>query len=285
MVLLKSLGTSLSTIIHRISLSFHQKPSNMSSIQVYSKTPQTNRINAFSFSGSPYVDPHPKSTEFQIIVMKQLSSINETTTATKIKRRIVLIESHGNSRKMLKKEYIKKHKIKKNDLRNRTNHATPETNVSSDSEMLLVKNGSIPSSKTSFSWLLPLGKDVADAGHNMEHGDDNENHTITNITMEQQVPQNVSIFSMHNCCEAIVNAYSELCTYDDSDDEKSFDARFFIFLFVMALCGVVKSLIRHFRIVWLPEAAGCILVGGTYYIKHFVSMLGFGFVSRTVIVL
>ena len=37
---------------------------------------------------------------------------------------------------------------------------------------------------------------------------------------------------------------------------------------------MVKSLIRHFKIRWLPEAAGCILVGvvediGLMYIPHF----------------
>jgi hypothetical protein len=38
----------------------------------------------------------------------------------------------------------------------------------------------------------------------------------------------------------------------------------------MACCGVVKSLIRHFRILWLPEAAGCILVGGTLSLSYVI---------------
>ena len=62
------------------------------------------------------------------------------------------------------------------------------------------------------------------------------------------------------CCVSILNVYQENCSSEPEDDVS--DSRLFFVVFVMALCGVVKSLIRHFRILWLPEAAGCILVGG-----------------------
>ena len=65
------------------------------------------------------------------------------------------------------------------------------------------------------------------------------------------------------CCASILNVYHENCSTDE-DDQVS-DTRLFFVVAVMALCGMVKSLIRHFRILWLPEAAGCILVGGTYH--------------------
>jgi hypothetical protein len=63
------------------------------------------------------------------------------------------------------------------------------------------------------------------------------------------------------CCASILNVYHELCSTDD--EEQVSDTRLFFLVFVMACCGMVKSLIRHFKILWLPEAAGCILVGGT----------------------
>lgn len=62
------------------------------------------------------------------------------------------------------------------------------------------------------------------------------------------------------CCASILNVYHENCSTDD--EEQVSDSRLFFVVFVMALCGMVKSLIRHFKLVWLPEAAGCILVGG-----------------------
>lgn len=61
------------------------------------------------------------------------------------------------------------------------------------------------------------------------------------------------------CCTSILNVYHENCSSDDEEDIS--DRRLFLIVLVMALCGVVKSLIRHYRMVWLPEAAGCILVG------------------------
>jgi hypothetical protein len=62
------------------------------------------------------------------------------------------------------------------------------------------------------------------------------------------------------CCSSILNVYHELCSTDV--EEQVSDKRLFFFVFVLACCGMVKSLIRHFKILWLPEAAGCILVGG-----------------------
>jgi hypothetical protein len=64
------------------------------------------------------------------------------------------------------------------------------------------------------------------------------------------------------CCASILSVYHELCSTDV--EEQVSDARLFFFVFVLALCGMVKSLIRHFKVLWLPEAAGCILVGGAY---------------------
>eukprot|EP00934_Nitzschia_sp_Nitz4_P001941 Nitzschia sp. Nitz4//scaffold4_size323378//48168//51131//NITZ4_000625-RA/size323378-snap-gene-0.441-mRNA-1//-1//CDS//3329553294//1941//frame0 len=61
------------------------------------------------------------------------------------------------------------------------------------------------------------------------------------------------------CCTSIISTYHDYCSVGE-DDEIS-DRRLFIVVAVIALCGLVKSLIRHFHIRWLPEAAGCILVG------------------------
>jgi len=61
------------------------------------------------------------------------------------------------------------------------------------------------------------------------------------------------------CCASILNVYHEHC--DTTESHEISDSNLFLIVFIIAFCGVVKSLIRHFKIRWLPEAAGCILVG------------------------
>ena len=80
------------------------------------------------------------------------------------------------------------------------------------------------------------------------------------------------------CCASILNVYHENCNVDAEEDVS--DQRLFIVVLIMAFCGMVKSLIRHFRIRWLPEAAGCILVGvasgyaSTFFPHHDLSFDG-----------
>ena len=71
------------------------------------------------------------------------------------------------------------------------------------------------------------------------------------------------------CCASILNVFHEHC--DHPDAEELTDSRLFIVVFVIAFCGMVKSLIRHFQLRWLPEAGGCILVGvlGAIIIQFF----------------
>ena len=74
------------------------------------------------------------------------------------------------------------------------------------------------------------------------------------------------------CCASIIDVFHEYC--DNPEDQEISDRRLFVIVFVIAICGMVKSLIRHFKIRWLPEAAGCILVGvaggfGLTFIPHF----------------
>ena len=71
-----------------------------------------------------------------------------------------------------------------------------------------------------------------------------------------------SSIEARTCCASILSVYHENCSTDD--EEQFSDSRLFLVVFVLAVCGMVKSLIRHFKLLWLPEAAGCILVGGTF---------------------
>lgn len=64
---------------------------------------------------------------------------------------------------------------------------------------------------------------------------------------------------LRQCCASILNVYHENCSTDD--EETISDSRLFFVVCVMAACGTVKSLIRYYKVLWLPEAAGCILVG------------------------
>eukprot|EP00980_Cylindrotheca_fusiformis_P003115 scaffold721_cov131-Cylindrotheca_fusiformis.AAC.5 len=61
------------------------------------------------------------------------------------------------------------------------------------------------------------------------------------------------------CCTSVLSVYHENCSVDE--EEALSDKQLFIVVAVIVVCGLVKSLIRHFQIRWLPEAAGCILVG------------------------
>jgi hypothetical protein len=69
------------------------------------------------------------------------------------------------------------------------------------------------------------------------------------------------------CCTSILNTFHENCSVDE--EEELSDKRLFVGVAVVAFCGLVKSLIRHFSIRFLPEAAGCILVGGTCRLLFF----------------
>lgn len=62
------------------------------------------------------------------------------------------------------------------------------------------------------------------------------------------------------CCTSVLSVFHEICSIDE--EESLSDKQLFIVVAVIVVCGLVKSLIRHFQVRWLPEAAGCILVGG-----------------------
>jgi hypothetical protein len=78
------------------------------------------------------------------------------------------------------------------------------------------------------------------------------------------------------CCKSILKVFHEEC--DTPVEEEFNDKRLFVIVVVIALCGLVKSLIRHFKLRWLPEAGGCILVGmiGGFFLRFLPSM-DFGF--------
>mmetsp|Transcript_29234 Transcript_29234/g.44218 ORF Transcript_29234/g.44218 Transcript_29234/m.44218 type:complete len:559 (+) Transcript_29234:28-1704(+) len=61
------------------------------------------------------------------------------------------------------------------------------------------------------------------------------------------------------CCASILNVFHEIC--DTTAEEHVSDRQLFLIVAVLALCGMVKSIIRHSKIRWLPEAGGCVLVG------------------------
>ena len=61
------------------------------------------------------------------------------------------------------------------------------------------------------------------------------------------------------CCSSIMNVFHEHCEHNEEDELN--DSRLFVIVAVIAICLLVKSLIKTFQIRWLPEAAGCILVG------------------------
>ena len=72
------------------------------------------------------------------------------------------------------------------------------------------------------------------------------------------------------CCASILSVFHEHCDPTTTGVEDYSDRRLLVVVFVITVCGVVKSLIRHLNIRWLPEAGGCILVGvfGYLILQH-----------------
>lgn len=73
------------------------------------------------------------------------------------------------------------------------------------------------------------------------------------------IMNNPDVIEVQSCCRSILQVFHEEC--DSPDDEEYADRRLFVIVCVIALCGMIKSLIRYYKIRWLPEAGGCILVG------------------------
>lgn len=68
------------------------------------------------------------------------------------------------------------------------------------------------------------------------------------------------------CCASILSVFHEHCDPTTTGIEDYSDSRLLVIVFVITVCGMVKSIIRFFNIRWLPEAGGCILVGVMGYI-------------------
>lgn len=80
------------------------------------------------------------------------------------------------------------------------------------------------------------------------------------VDVVSSVLNDPSSVEARTCCASILNVFHETCSVDQ--EEELSDKRLVVVVVVIALCGWVKSLIRYFQIRWLPEAAGCIVVGG-----------------------
>lgn len=84
---------------------------------------------------------------------------------------------------------------------------------------------------------------------------------------ERQAPQEGLRLLKHDadekesliCCHIIEDVYRDHC--DDRSSHELTDQNLLLAIFVLLICGSVRSAIRRFEIHFLPEVAGCILVG------------------------
>lgn len=74
------------------------------------------------------------------------------------------------------------------------------------------------------------------------------------------------------CCASILSVFHEHCDPTTTGVDDYSDRRLLVIVFVITVCGMVKSIIRFFNIRWLPEAGGCILVGGKSRLVCFFRM-------------
>lgn len=80
------------------------------------------------------------------------------------------------------------------------------------------------------------------------------------------------------CCASILSVFHEHCDPTTTGIEDYSDRKLLVIVFVVTLCGIIKSIIRYFNIRWLPEAGGCILVGVMgYLILQNVSYVQYAF--------
>lgn len=68
------------------------------------------------------------------------------------------------------------------------------------------------------------------------------------------------------CCASILSVFHEHCDPTTTGIEDYSDRKLLVIVFVVTVCGIIKSIIRYFNIRWLPEAGGCILVGVMGYL-------------------
>jgi hypothetical protein len=80
------------------------------------------------------------------------------------------------------------------------------------------------------------------------------------------------------CCASILSVFHEHCDPSTTGIEDYSDRKLLVIVFVVTVCGIVKSVIRYFNVRWLPEAGGCILVGVMgYLILQNVSYVQYAF--------
>ncbi len=90
-------------------------------------------------------------------------------------------------------------------------------------------------------------------------GDEDSKDLTSAAVAVSAIINNPEVIEIQTCCRSILQVFHEEC--DNPEGEEYADRRLFVIVCVIGLCGLIKSLIRHFRIRWLPEAGGCILVG------------------------
>lgn len=96
--------------------------------------------------------------------------------------------------------------------------------------------------------------------NNQVEVEDESNKDLTSAAVAvSAIINNPEMIEIQTCCKSILQVFHDEC--DNVEGEETSDKRLFVIVCVIALCGLIKSLIRHFRIRWLPEAGGCILVG------------------------
>jgi len=109
-----------------------------------------------------------------------------------------------------------------------------------------------------------------------QHHQQTEAEELNTAVAVSAVIHSPQVIETQACCRSILKVYHTECNTPENEEYN--DKRLFVIVCVIALCGLVKSLIRHFKIRWLPEAGGCILVGvvGGLFLT-FLPNLDFGF--------
>lgn len=89
-------------------------------------------------------------------------------------------------------------------------------------------------------------------------------------TVKNSMNKDPKSVEARTCCASILSVFHEHCDPTTTGVEDYSDRRLLVVVFVITVCGMVKSLIRHLGIRWLPEAGGCILVGvfGYLILQH-----------------
>ena len=130
--------------------------------------------------------------------------------------------------------------------------------------------GSLGQQDTATPVVVPNSNLTAAAAEAVQDAAESAGAIRTAVEGVKNIMNDPKSIEARTCCASILSVFHEHCDPTTTGVEDYSDRRLLVVVFVITVCGMVKSVIRHLNIRWLPEAGGCILVGvfGYLILQH-----------------